>query len=102
MDIFIIILVLAFVAGGIVYWLSIRSDRKKYKPSLYTDALTAMIRGDVATAVRNLRETVKKNSEHIDAYLHLGSLYRDENPYQAIKVHQSLTVRPNLPRPVQI
>lgn len=61
-----------------------------------------MIRGDVATAVRNLRETVKKNSEHIDAYLHLGSLYRDENPYQAIKVHQSLTVRPNLPRPVQI
>jgi len=102
LDIVITFFVLATVAGGIAYWLTIKSERNKLKPSLYTDALTAIIRGDTLKAVHHLRETVKKNSEHIDAYLHLGCLYRDGNPQQAIKVHQSLTVRPNLPKPVQI
>jgi len=102
LEIFLFFIVLAAVVAGAVFWFARRSEKNRYRPSLYTDALTAIIRGDRATALRNLRETVKKNSEHIDAYLHLGNLYREENPQQAIKIHQSLTVRPNLSKPVQI
>ena len=99
----VLIIALVIVGGGAVFfWLFSRRGAKKVKPSLYTDALNAIIRGDRTTAYKDLRETVRSNSGHIDAYLHLGNLYRDDNPSQAVKIHQSLTVRPNLQKFVQV
>ena len=43
-----------------------------------------------------LQVVVKKDTNHIRAYLQLGNILRDENTDQALKIHQSLTVRPNL------
>ena len=55
-----------------------------------------MVRGDKSKAVWTLRQVVKQDSDHVRAYLQLGNILRDENTEQAIKIHQSLTVRPNL------
>ena len=55
-----------------------------------------MVRGDKAKAIGILRQVVKQDSNHVRAYLQLGNILRDENTEQAIKIHQSLTVRPNL------
>jgi len=55
-----------------------------------------MVRGDKSKAVWKLRQVVKQDSDHVRAYLQLGNILRDENTEQAIKIHQSLTVRPNL------
>ena len=43
-----------------------------------------------------LQKVVKKDTNHVRAYLQLSNLLRKENTDQAIKIHQSLTVRPNL------
>ncbi|RMF08153.1 MAG: hypothetical protein D6762_06225, partial [Candidatus Neomarinimicrobiota bacterium] len=102
MDVLIYAVLFLAVAGSVAYWTTRRTRSRQFKPSLYTEALTAIIRGDRAVAIQKLIETVKHNSEHIDAYIHLGNLYREENPAQAVKIHQSLTVRPNLPKATQV
>ena len=56
-----------------------------------------MVRGDTRTALSHLRDVVKQDTNHIDAYLQMGDILREEgNAEAAIKIHQSLTVRPNL------
>lgn len=79
-----------------------RPKRKPQTDNLYTDALDALIKGDSRAAVLKLRELVKQDSNHIMAYLQLGNILRDTAPQQAIKIHQSLTVRPNLSESMKI
>ena len=90
------ILALLLSAGILFYYLSYRSVKQPRTDILFTDALNAMVRGDKSKAVRTLRQVVKQDSNHVRAYLQLGNILRDENTEQAIKIHQSLTVRPNL------
>lgn len=103
MDLFLLAVVIAalVIAGAAVYY-----NLPKKKPrteSLYTDALNAIVRGDTHTAMDHLRNVVKQNTEHVDAYLQLGDLLREDgHPEQAIKIHQALTVRPNLPDSLKI
>jgi lipopolysaccharide biosynthesis regulator YciM len=60
------------------------------------DALNAILMADKRKAINLLSGIVKKDSEHINAYLQLGNLLRDDDPDRAIKIHQMLTVRQNL------
>ena len=60
-----------------------------------------MVRADKTKAVSLLRDVVKKDSDHVDAYLQLGNILRDSNPQQAVKIHQTLTVRSNLSIEIQ-
>ena len=55
-----------------------------------------MLNGDKRKAISLLQKVVKKDTNHVRAYLQLGNILRKENTDQAIKIHQSLTVRPNL------
>ncbi len=88
-----IVLVLAGVAAAVLY----RPKKQRRFESLYTDALNAIVRGDSKTALKLLHEVVKKNTNHVEAYLQMGEILREEgNAHQAVKIHQSLTVRPNL------
>ena len=98
MDLIIVLTVLAITAaGGIFAYFTRRPKPRKNKDSLYTDALNAMVRGDSDDAMRLLRNVVRQDTDHLDAYLQLGDILREEgNPQQAIKVHHSLTVRPGL------
>ena len=61
-----------------------------------------MVRGDARTALSHLRNVVKQDTNHINAYLQMGDILREEdNAQAAIKIHQSLTVRPNLSNEVK-
>ena len=82
--------------------LKYKPEKQKKTDSLYTDALNAMLRADKPRAITLLRDIVKQDSGHIDAYLQLGSMLRDENPQRALKIHQMLTVRPNLEQNIRI
>ena len=82
------------------YYFSIFSLFKSKKTpkveSLFTNALNALLNGDKSKAISLLQQVVKKDTSHVRAYLQLGNILRKENTDQAIKIHQSLTVRPNL------
>ena len=98
MNLIIVLTVLAIAAAGGSYaYFTRRPKPRKNTDSLYADALNAMVRGDSEGAMRLLRDVVRQDTDHLDAYLQLGDILREEgNPQQAIKVHQSLTVRPGL------
>ena len=87
--------ILAFSGVYLIYNLS-RSKKKPRINSLYTDALNAMVIGDTSRAINLLKQVVKHDSNHVRAYLQLGNILRSDNPEQSLKIHQSLTVRPNL------
>ena len=62
-----------------------------------------MVRGDTRTALSHLRDVVKQDSDHINAYLQMGNILRQDNNGQAaIKIHQSLMVRPKLDNPIKL
>jgi lipopolysaccharide biosynthesis regulator YciM len=86
-------------------WLSyfyFKPSKSKHSNNTYTEALNAMLLSDKRKAISLLSNIVKKDSSHIDAYLQLGNLLRDEEPVRAIKIHQMLTVRPNMPKETKI
>ena len=98
MNIIYLYLGLAIAIGlvGYYYFSLFRTKKKPPTDALFTDALNYMVKGDSAKAIGLLKKVVKQNSNHVRAYLQLGNILRTENPEQAIKIHQSLTVRPNL------
>ena len=66
------------------------------------EALNAMLLSDKRRAIKLLGALVKKDSEHVNAYLQLGNLMRDEDPERAIKIHQMLTVRHSLDKNTKV
>lgn len=104
MDITLLYLALALVAsaGLIIYYFSFKGAQKPKTDTLFTEALNAMVKGDKSKAARLLRDVVKQDSDHIMAYLQLGNIIREDHPSQAIKIHQSLTVRPNISKELKV
>ncbi len=98
------IAIIVSVAAAVSIWLLFSYKPKKLKKtdSLYTEALNAMLLADKNKAIILLRDVVKQDSNHINAYLQLGNLLRDESPQRSIKIHQMLTVRPNLNKSIKI
>ena len=88
-------------AGGL-WFFYFKPARKKNTDVTYMDALNAMLLADKRKAIALLSSIVKKDSEHINAYLQLGNLLREDDPDRAIKIHQMLTVRQNLPKETRI
>ena len=90
------LLVIGLLGSAVYFW--IRPRRKPQSQALYTDALSAIIRGQAEQAIDLLRSVVRTDSSHVEAYMHLGDLLREQNQVnKALKIHQSLTVRPDLP-----
>ena len=76
-----------------------RPKKKLPTESIYTKALNAIIQGDKKIALKHLKDVVKQDTNHIDAYLQIGNILREEgNIEAAVKIHRSLTMRPNLPK----
>lgn len=64
------------------------------------EALYAVLEHDLDTAERMLSEAARLDPDEIDAYLLLGRLYRDRGEVgRAIRIHQNLLLRPDLPVP---
>ena len=54
------------------------------------EALNMLVRGDSENAIRLLRDVVKQDTNHLDAYLQLGDILLQEGTSQnVIKIHQS-------------
>jgi lipopolysaccharide biosynthesis regulator YciM len=75
--------------------------RKKEDKSLPTDAyllaLKYMVENDNRRAVEKLKETVRHDTQNIDAYIKLGDILRMEGLYfNAIRIHKDLTLRGNI------
>ena len=94
--------ILSMAAIGIWILFKYKPGKQKKTDSLFTDALNAMLKTDKRNAIRLLKDIVKQDSDHVDAYLQLGNILRDDDPQRALKIHQMLTVRPNLDRNIQI
>ena len=95
-SIYLIIVVVLVAAISTWIFFNYRPKKQIKAESLYTDALNSMLQTDKRRAISLLKDVVKQDSDHVDAYLQLGNILRDENPQQALKIHQMLTVRPNL------
>ena len=98
----IIVSVIALIGVFLLIFL-FKPKKKRRTESIYTNALNAMVRGDTRTALSHLRDVVKQDSDHINAYLQMGNILRQDNNGQAaIKIHQSLMVRPNLDNQIRL
>ena len=86
---------------GISFFKRIFRKTKKSE-HLFTEALHCLVTNDKHRAVSLLRQVVKKDSDHMEAYLLLGNTIRSDFPEQAVKIHQSLTVRPGLSKSVLV
>ena len=99
---YIIILIICVLLAALYVFYSLRPTQKTKSDDLYTKGLNSLLKGDNKGALTLFRQVVKQNSNHINAYLQLGNILRKENSEQAAKIHQSLTVRFNLPITTQI
>ena len=104
MELFIILPILVIAIGtSLFFYYKKKPLIKNNSNKLYTEALNMLVRGDSQNAIRLLRDVVKQDTNHLDAYLQLGDILREEgNSQNAIKIHQSLTVRPGLDDKLQI
>ena len=79
-----------------IYYQKLKKNKSPQTNAIFTEALNSMVRGEKSRTISLLKQVVKSDSGHVQAYLQLGNIIREENPEQAVKIHQSLTVRPNL------
>lgn len=60
----------------------------------YQRGLSALLQGDTDEALRAFTETVRIDTDNIDAYIHLGNLLRERGEAErALQLHRELTVR---------
>ncbi len=60
----------------------------------YRQGLDALLRGDTGEALLAFTETVRIDTDNVDAYIHIGNLLRQRGePARALRVHRELTVR---------
>ncbi len=92
-----IIVVVALIALSIVIFILLKPKKRKDFSIDYTAALNYLLSGDKIKAFAKLKETVRKNTANIDAYIKIADILRDEGHAQrAVKIHRGLTVRNNL------
>ena len=95
----ILILISLAVLGFLIFK---RPKKKQPTQSIYTKALNAIIQGETKIALKHLKDVVNQDTDHVDAYLQIGNILREDgNIEAAIKIHRSLTVRPNLSKEVR-
>ncbi len=99
---FYLALLFILICSMTVYYFRFKSIKNPQTNQLFTEALNSLISGNDLLAINLLRQVVKDNSDHILAYLQLGNTLRKSNPSQALKIHQSLTIRPNLSKELKI
>ena len=99
MDLIIVILIAAipFVVGGILLFDKYKSSSKPNDNTLYIEALQALLNGDDRRAFAKFREVVTADSDNIDAYLRIGSIFRSNQKADlALQVDRDLIRRHNL------
>ena len=92
-----IFIIIVFILSLIIFLLV--SNRSKNIPTdaeAFNNALKALVNGEKDKAYHLLREIISKDSNNIDAFLLLGDLVREKDVNQAIKIHQTVILRPHI------
>ena len=96
-DFFTVFLVGGLLAGvGYAAW--VLSRDAAVKPTKvetpYQQGLNALLAGDREEALQAFAESVRLDSDNVDAYIHLANLLREQGEVQrALQLHRELTVR---------
>lgn len=96
--IYIIIVLAAVGVISLILYFALRpAGAKRSVDSLYSEGLRLLLEGKLSEAAEVLKEVVKRDTGYVDAYIKLGDIYRERgNQRQALKIHQTLTVRRSL------
>jgi lipopolysaccharide biosynthesis regulator YciM len=71
--------------------------RPKPQDTAYQRGVAALLAGHREEALAEFAESVREDSDNIDAYIHMGNLLRERGEAQrAFSMHRELTVRPGL------
>jgi len=92
----ILIICVAVVAGFYIFYFFKKREEKKVD-NTYLLGLKYMVEGENRRAVEMFKESVRHNSENIDAYIKLGVILRNEKLYKnAVRIHKDLLLREKL------
>ena len=95
-----ILLAIALAAvSGVAYYYYRRTQPNQDGPDHhnYIEGLRALLRGQDELAFTRLKETVSKDTNNVDAYIHLGNIFRRlKKTGQALQIHRDLTFRAGL------
>jgi lipopolysaccharide assembly protein B len=92
-----LIAILIIVSIYFSFKLRKQNQQKGLEKKDYIRALNCLIEGDLTKAVEYFHNSVRNDTENIDAYLKLGDIFRQQNKVdKAIKIHSELLVRRNL------
>ncbi|MBU1650962.1 hypothetical protein KKA00_01985, partial [bacterium] len=96
--IFTIVAVVVAMSALIYYYTTAyRKSKASELKQPYTQALNELLEGNLEAAKERFQDAVREDTDNLDAYLKLGAVLRELNQVvQAVKVHQSLTVRSDL------
>tara|TARA_B100000427_G_scaffold47778_1_gene35755 strand:- start:3115 stop:4137 length:1023 start_codon:yes stop_codon:yes gene_type:complete len=86
----------------IIFLVNTRKSKQPTNVEIYNKALKAIIDNDQERAFEILKSLIQKDSDNTEAYLLLGNLLRDRNIDKALRIHQSIIVRPGLSKQMKI
>ncbi len=99
MGLWLFLIITALVIAIIIYYYFkvYQRARSRELELPYTQGLNHLLEGDLEAAKEKFHKAVQQDSDNLDAYLKMGAILREQDQViPAIKVHQSLTVRPDL------
>ena len=91
-----------FIVLILIFLVNNRKSKQSTDVEVYNKALKAIIDNNHERAFQILKDLIQKDSNNTEAYLLLGNLLRDRNIDKAIRIHQSIIVRPGLSKQMKI
>lgn len=86
----------------LVFLVNNRKSKQSTDVEVYNKALKAIIDNNHERAFQILKDLIQKDSNNTEAYLLLGNLLRDRNINKAIRIHQSIIIRPGLSKQMKV
>ncbi|MCB0264860.1 MAG: tetratricopeptide repeat protein [Calditrichaeota bacterium] len=91
------VLMIAVGAIALVYWFSRKQNVAPVQKSTYLEALEHLVDGNDRLSIEKLKETVRNDTENVEAYLRLGDVLRKRGLHSnAARIHKDLTLRGGL------
>lgn len=93
-----LLIIIIFALIAFILYFYFKPHRPKTLSNIhYLESLVAELENNDELAIKKLKEALNIDTNLIDGYIRLGNLYRKKGDIErAIKIHQSLTVRPTL------
>lgn len=95
-ELIVVLVVLTAAIVVVLKYLSHREQTQTQPPdrTTYIEGLKALLQGQDEQAFTKLKETVNTDTNNVDAYIRLGSIFRRrKKAEQAVQVHRDLTFR---------